>query len=367
MTSQPKQRLSGIDLSRGIAAYAVIQVHSGDETWGLPIEPSAIAFRVLFYFAVPFFLAASFFFSTGKASSCTSWSFWKSRIERIAIPYAVWSLLYVIVRFAFFSLKGDVSKRQALLHDPFSIAFFGGASYHLYFLPLLFAGTFLIFLIYYLEKYKIGLPGLTIVAGLSILLEMALVRSGNEFQLGRYIAFEGLANAIAPGANDNNFIRFILIQISWMVKCLPYILIAVILKQWLNRVGVARLTTLPASILFFVTFVLADLLKSYFFASSFSDLVVAYSLLLSGISISKLLGDNKFLKSLGACSFGIYLIHPIIMNLVEPFVHRIYPASASEVSILSMMAFCIPSFLFSWIAVSLLKREKRISTILFGS
>jgi peptidoglycan/LPS O-acetylase OafA/YrhL len=29
---EKKQRLSGIDLCRGLAAYAVILVHSGDET-----------------------------------------------------------------------------------------------------------------------------------------------------------------------------------------------------------------------------------------------------------------------------------------------------------------------------------------------
>lgn len=34
MTYQQKQRLVGIDLIRGMAAYAVIQVHSGDQTWG---------------------------------------------------------------------------------------------------------------------------------------------------------------------------------------------------------------------------------------------------------------------------------------------------------------------------------------------
>ena len=61
-------RLVGIDLCRGLAAFAVILVHSGDETWGLPISSQAIEFRYLFYYAVPFFLAASFYFGTKKSS-----------------------------------------------------------------------------------------------------------------------------------------------------------------------------------------------------------------------------------------------------------------------------------------------------------
>ena len=50
-----ENRLAGIDLCRGLAAFAVILVHSGDETWGIPISNRAIQFRHLFYFAVPFF------------------------------------------------------------------------------------------------------------------------------------------------------------------------------------------------------------------------------------------------------------------------------------------------------------------------
>ena len=57
-------RASGIDLCRGLAAFAVILVHSGDETWGVPISDRAIQFRHLLYFAVPFFSGASFSFST---------------------------------------------------------------------------------------------------------------------------------------------------------------------------------------------------------------------------------------------------------------------------------------------------------------
>jgi hypothetical protein len=47
-----KARLLGIELFRGISTYAVILVHSGDETWNLPSSAAAIEFRYHFYFAV---------------------------------------------------------------------------------------------------------------------------------------------------------------------------------------------------------------------------------------------------------------------------------------------------------------------------
>ncbi len=65
---EKKSRLLGIDLCRGLAAFVVVVVHSGDETWGVPVRYWALQFRLLFYFAVPFFLTVSFFFTTQNFS-----------------------------------------------------------------------------------------------------------------------------------------------------------------------------------------------------------------------------------------------------------------------------------------------------------
>ncbi|MEL6495598.1 MAG: acyltransferase family protein [Cyanobacteria bacterium J06623_7] len=91
-------RLNGIDLCRGLAAFAVILVHSGDETWGVPIAEAAIRFRHLFYFAVPFFLAASFYFGTKKLPLVLDASFWQKKFKRIILPYLFWSLFYVVMK-----------------------------------------------------------------------------------------------------------------------------------------------------------------------------------------------------------------------------------------------------------------------------
>jgi peptidoglycan/LPS O-acetylase OafA/YrhL len=61
-----KPQLLGVDLVRGISAYAVVFVHSGDETLGLPISQDAVTLRLYCYFAVPFFLATAFYFLISK-------------------------------------------------------------------------------------------------------------------------------------------------------------------------------------------------------------------------------------------------------------------------------------------------------------
>jgi len=82
-----QRRLLGIDLCRGLAAFAVILVHSGDRSWGIPISDSAIQLRHSFYFAVPFFLATSLYFTTQKNLSNFTLYFWQKRLKRIIVPY----------------------------------------------------------------------------------------------------------------------------------------------------------------------------------------------------------------------------------------------------------------------------------------
>lgn len=55
-------KLVEIELCRNLAAFDVILVYSGDDTWGIPIADSSVKFRQLFYFAVPFFIASYFYF-----------------------------------------------------------------------------------------------------------------------------------------------------------------------------------------------------------------------------------------------------------------------------------------------------------------
>lgn len=353
-------RAVGIDLCRGLAAFAVILVHSGDETWGVPISDRAIQFRYLFYFAVPFFLAASFYFNTKKTPLKIDRTFWEKKIQRIVLPYLLWSLLYVVAKLLISGLTQETAQMQQLLADPVAVVFLGAASYHLYFMPLLMSGMMLLYLANYLNQVKYPIFLLSFLATVSILLYQLLIVSNNNFNLGDYDAFV----QIFPAANGNNILaqawRCILVNLAWLIRCFPYFAIALLLQtilkkdtQWLDR---------PANVTaILVVFLLADILGTKYLPHALSELLIAYSLLLLGIASSKYISVSDLITNLGLCSFGIYLIHPLVKSIVEILLVKTLPQVTQSVSITSMLIYSISSFLLSWGAISLMQRNKLIA------
>ncbi|MBW4421982.1 MAG: acyltransferase [Myxacorys californica WJT36-NPBG1] len=359
-------RLLGIDWCRGLAAYAVVLVHSGDETWGVPISQEAIAFRLLFYFAVPFFLATAFYFLTRKSAINLSSKFWKSRIHRIVVPYIVWSVIYLIVRSFFFIAAHKSDRLAELFQDPLGLVFFGRASYQLYFLPLLLAGTSLLLVAKYLLDRKINLLGLTVIAVAGIAVNQLIYATGNGFQLGEGIAFASILKWI-PSGIGYTIARVILVEMVWVIWCVPYLFTALILHRLLATPKISRLQPQPLAILFLVLFILTATFGKVWLFHSLQEVLVAYSLLLLGIFGSHYFKKSKLAANLGACSFGIYLIHPIPMNIVKVLLAKVFPSLTQQVSIASMLTFSISSFLLSWLIVSLLSRHKSLAQYAFGA
>jgi peptidoglycan/LPS O-acetylase OafA/YrhL len=349
-----KKRLLGIDLCRGIAVYAVILVHSGDETWGVPVDPWAVIFRLSFYFAVPFFLAASFYFMVRKPNVGFSLDFWKSRLERLVIPYLIWSLIYLVLRLVFFLKSNQSNRLNQLIQDPLSIVFFGGASFHLYFLPLLFVGSFLVFLTSYFSSQRIGMKGLIAFLIISIVVYESVIAYGNEFESN---------SAIHPLA------RLAVVYGVWILKCLPYFLTAIILSRisafcensWLLQRG----SNVSFLSVFLSVFFIATIFGRLFLPVTLRDLIAAYTLFLFGISVSRYIDENnRVISNLGTCAFGIYLIHLIPMNFVKLFFSKL--GITGYVTISSMLIISMTTFILSWIVVSLMLKQKQCAKYLFG-
>ena len=355
----------GIDLCRGIAAYAVVLVHSGDETWGLPISDAAIQFRLMFYFAVPFFLIAAFYFLTRKPTIDISSKFWKSRIQRIVIPYAIWSVIYLIIRSLFFLVSDKQDRLVELFQDPIALFLFGGASYQLYFLPLLLAGTSLLLVAKYLNEQKAGLVQLVALALGSIVVNEIIHITGNSFRLGDGIAFASVLEKIPDGI-EHAIARIIFVELAWMIKCLPYVFTALALHRFLARLRLSERRAKILSIIFLVLFLLTTTAGKVLLPHSLQEILVASFLLLAGIFASGSLRDSSVVESVGACSFGIYLIHPIPMNFVKMAIVKIFPALSQQVSVTSMLIFSISSFILSWLIVSIVNRKSRVNRYLFG-
>ncbi|ALB40566.1 MULTISPECIES: acyltransferase [Nostocales] len=362
-----KQRLLGIDLCRGIAAFAVVVVHSGDETWGIPVTNGALHFRLFFYFAVPFFLATSFFFIIRNLSENIDLHFLRIKLQRIFIPYCVWSILYIFFGTIFSFIANQPDRFNQLFKDPLSTIFFGGASYHLYFLPLLLSGISLILLLKYLLKHKFKIPIMVGISIISMIINRVISLSGNSFQLNPNTAFSGLLSLLDANSIYYSLARFLFVQISWILICLPYFCIAVILNHLLlkNESFVFK----KSKFLFFLflsIFIYVNTFREIFILPELSNIIIAFSLLFIGICLSNYLQESKIIKSLGNCSFGIYLIHPIIKKITGIILTFAAPQITSQITVTSMLCLSMPSFLMSWLVINLLMNNKHLAQYMFG-
>ena len=354
-------RLAGIDLCRGLAAFAVILVHSGDETWGIPISNQAIQFRYLFYYAVPFFLAAFFYFSTKKLPLALDSDFWRKKLQRIVIPYILWSAFYVVSKTVIFMLTNDTQQLQELLADPVAIIFLGAASYHLYFIPLLLAGTILLYLANYLSNQQNSLAWLFILSVSSIFIYQLLISSHNDFNLDSYTAFSRALKLVSINNIFYQIWRILLVNFAWLIRCLPYFLIALLINKFSENNESRWLYEKETVAAIFMFFILVDIAGSDYLPGAFNELVIAYSLLVFGIATSQYIAQGNIISSLGLCSFGIYLIHPFVKSAVEIVLTIVLPQATQSVSISSILVYSISSFLLSWIVISLIQKNKLIS------
>jgi len=354
-------RLVGIDLCRGLSAFAVILVHSGDETWGIPISNQAIQFRYLFYYAVPFFLAAFFFFSMKKLPLALDGKFWQKKLRRIVIPYLLWSGFYVVSKTVMFSLTQDTQQIQKLLSDPVAIIFCGGASYHLYFIPLLLAGTFLLYLTNYLSIRENSLLLLATLSISSIVTYQLLIISNNDFNIDSYTAFPQLLQLLSA----NNILyqgwRVLLVNLAWAVRCLPYFFMALLINKFSENYEHKWLYQRETVVAIFMFFILIDIAKTEYLPAALSEITIAYSLLIFGIAISQYISHGNIISNLGICSFGIYLIHPFVKSGVEIALIKLCPQVTQSVSISSILIYSISSFFLSWIVVLFIQKNKLIS------
>jgi peptidoglycan/LPS O-acetylase OafA/YrhL len=357
--TQEKQRLLGVDLCRGFSAYAVVLAHSGDETWKLPLLPGAIEFRLWFYFAVPFFLATSFYFMVAKMKVGFSIvHFWRSRVERILIPYCGWSVFYLITKLMLFQVTGQSLKRAELLQDPLALIFFGNVSHHLYFLPLLFTGSSLLIVAWGFSLDKIALWKLAVLVVMSLLLYTVLSETGNNFELHPSMAFKPILALMNLSKGWFAIARLLFVQLAWLIRCLPYLFIAIFLHRWLQKDQSKILHNPWVLGLISSLFVIVNSVGKMVIPDAIHEVLIAYLLLLLGISLSGYIRDSKILTNLGLCTFGIYLLHPFMMNVLDPILRRIAPFTATQVSIASMLCFSILTFFTTWVAVSRLMQNR---------
>ena len=260
-----------------------------------------------------------------------------------------------------FFITNNTNQIQQLLSDPVAIVFFGAASYHLYFLPLLISGTWLLYFANYFKQQHNSLALLTLFSILSLIVYHLLLISNNSFDLGSYTAFPSVLNLLPPASFSYSVARVVLVNIAWVVRCLPYFFIAILINQVLNKVNRKLFHNKKNTILILLVFLYINLVGRNFLPNAVSEIAIAFLLLLFGISSSHKIKCNALIIHLGLCSFGIYLIHPFVKNFIEIILNKFLPQLTQSVSILSMLAYSILSFLVSWILISFILKNKLFS------
>ena len=381
-----KQRLIGVELFRGVAAYGVVVIHADAlmRYSGFPTDYWTVAFAEINRFAVPFFLAASFYFMTGKLYANVNHfprGFnLKSKWKRLLIPYLCWSAIYLCLRLIKALSRPD--GLATLFQDPVALIFLGGASVHLYFLPLLFLGSFLIIVPEYLVKrQKVNIQTIAFFCVFSMLVYELMIVSGNAFQFGSNclenasycsVAFQSLLEVVLPNAKSNQILRLVLVALSWLIQCLPYVFMTMglnhpSLQTKLSVFEKKHIIVLVFFIILLCAFWILDVFNLIYFPRVLYESGIALCLLVVSIYLSKNVRENWIGKNLGSCSFGIYFMHYLFLVIYITILSKISNEFLKISPIFIMVTLATLSFGTSWILTSLLLQKKAVSRLLLGS
>lgn len=362
---EKKQRLVGIDLFRGIAAYAVVILHSDE---GIPVQ-SATWSAILHFsaFAVPFFLATSFYLTINKLSSGNKAYTWHSRLYRLLIPYGIWSLIYLGQKVIKYLIKHEPEKIQELFQDPLALIFLGQSAFHLYFIPLLLSGSVLVIGAKYLVRKRVKLGVLLgVLIGSLIIAELykAFLFGSIPNQANSDLAAQALLEFTSPIGRGNAFIHLILVELGYIARCLPYIAVALLLNHSSIQGRLIKFSPKDTALILAV-FLILNAFSVPLLPQTVYEVAKGYSALLLAVAISTNLKKNTIIASLGSCSFGIYLMHLMIVEVFWSIAKKMNLLT-DHVSILPLITVTTLSFLVSWVLTSLLMKQKPVAKLMFS-
>lgn len=347
-------RLLGVDLLRGLAAYGVVLIHSlGNQ----PRAESTERFVALFLgFAVPYFLAVSLFLTVGRLLASGHRGFLRGRLERLVVPYLVWTLIFVAFRSLLYVATGRRNDLRSLLTSPLPLLFLGEASAQLYFIPLLIVGELMAVGLVAVLGDRLRRPAVVVPFALI----GVAVSWFDTFRREPMLKDRYVADLTRVGLNE----------VSYVLWCLPFLALALLfqLEPVRRRVGSIPGGFLP---LLGVALLSVDLVNMTsaaepYFPYTTRELVVAFGGLAFGVAVSPFVAPTRWLESLSACTFGIYLMHPLVIEFLEQVMTRTGLLRGVTVTPPLIAPFAALAFAITWGLVAVSIRVPLLARVLYG-
>jgi peptidoglycan/LPS O-acetylase OafA/YrhL len=352
------RQLAGIDLFRGISAFGVIYMHSCLVVERSRIHPLALGAGHMWIFAVPFFLITSIYFAVQPARLArTPGSTIRRHARHLLLPYLLWTIVYLALRVAKYAVWHRGAER--VVADPVGILL-GGTAVHLYFIPLLFVGLVLARAIGP-SLHKLPSVVLALLTAVFVVVDHILERGGNAFNQGTFRAFEALLDTRSLGIADAP-LRLTAVILAHGLRCMPLILIAVLLVRHLDQIG-ARLQKGPLLAVSAILLTVALIPSVPWYLSG--DLPLALASFLVAWSLSGFIRNSAFTRKMGELSYGIYLGHQVILEVLQQVLVRA-PRILAPSGLFVLLGASLLTFAVMWWMVVATQRHSRGLQLMWG-
>lgn len=331
--------MRGVDFARLVAALGVVAIHCGDKS-GSAAELGEFLRR----FCVPFFFAAGAFFLVRDAIHAAGPIGTGRRLERLLVPYACWSVIYLVARLVKTAVVGRPADGRLLGGSLWDVVLLGKAAVHLYFLPVLAAGLlvggWLTPLWRWLSRRLFLVPWLIAFA----------------FAAGGFITWLPIPTTTHPAIL--NLLRLL----TGVVLFLPSLLGAVLLVSALDAIGgpgalQQRRWIAPAALTSFALLNLPAVAASGI-PSIVHGWLLATLLLVAAVAWPGTLLNHPRIALVVTLPYGVYLAHHLViegLRLAARLVHLPWP---STLGLGGMLAVTVAATLGSTAVVLLLRRWK---------
>ena len=350
-----KKRVIWIELLRVMACIGVIGIHAGSQHFrDMPLDSSVWAVSN-FYHGINRFAVASFIMISGclYLDSKRTWNLrrlWKRNILPIAAAYIFWQMFYAVYRII---TNGTLAKGSKAALVKFMV-YISKSYFHLWYLPMLIGLLIITPMLWEIVNSARGKQWEEYMIVLFLVFQI-LPYTINYFPLPWKDHIMDILQTVQPEMVTGYIGYFILghylshYEVSKKLEYLVYVLGVILILAAIGLCYISSQNSGKPIQSFYENYTLAG----FFWVSSF--------FLFFKNHVSKIKWNEKQEKRicyLGSCTFGIYLIHALIRDIL----HRI----GIDSMMISNTAIAIPVlitmiFVLSLAAVMIIKKIPRVS------